>query len=61
MPPKDSSASLKDNFWHQNIKTIIIALFGIIVLLYFVYKGESDNVKWVLSLVVSFIAGRGLK
>ncbi|QED23102.1 hypothetical protein Deia_00295 [Candidatus Deianiraea vastatrix] len=53
--------SLKENFWHQNLKIILATSFAFIVLLYFILQKDTENIKWIVSLIMSFFAGKKFK
>lgn len=52
---------LKESFLHNNLKTIVASIIVIGVLFYFAYYKESENIKWCLSILLSFLAGKNTK
>ena len=58
---RENPNTLNNHFLHKNLKTLIISLFGFVVLVYFIYTKDTENIKWIVSLVLSFLAGKGLK
>ena len=52
---------LKESFFHNNLKTILASIVVIGVLFYFAYYKESENIKWCLSILLSFLAGKNTK
>ena len=58
---RENPNNLNNHFLHKNLKTLTISLFGFVVLVYFIYTKDTENIKWIVSLVLSFLAGKGLK
>ena len=52
---------LKESFFHNNLKTIVASIIVIGVLLYFMNYKDTENIKWCITILLSFFAGKHLK